>query len=140
LVNPKEYKISLEKKSGFYEMDKKSEMIIEYKPLSGDKKSVAASEIRMIPDYFATKDQIKKTNIPREIEICFSMNGNFTDAKKIVRKFKEKDFYYLINKRNYLSLYRGKEIECRYIRIKILKTADDNNDMVKIRDIEILKR
>jgi hypothetical protein len=96
-------------------------------------------EIRILPGYFKTKDSVKNANKPLEFEISFSNKEDFSDAIKSVKKIKEKDFYNLINKRSYITIFKGKPIEAKFIKIRFLKTSDDNNDIVKIYDIELLK-
>lgn len=149
LIPLHDFKFNLVKKRNYkgtyYEMNKNDDLVIEYN-VDGDTgqtygdDTVTVNEIRIAPNYFTDRDQIDNSNIPLEFEIAFSMTENFNDVKKYVEKFDEKDFYDLIDKTSYLSIYKGKPVECKFIRIRILNTSYDNNNIVKIRDIEIMRK
>ena len=121
----------------YFEIDKKNnEIILEYKDYKDN--SVKFSKIRIFPDYYESKFDLKEMNKPLRIQLEFSDSPSFYNSTKVIEKIRNKKFIRSVKRKSYVEIYNGKEITCKFIKIKILNTSNDN-DIVKISDIQILK-
>ena len=99
---------------------------------------ISVKSIRITLEDFENKAELKEINKPLEIEVEFSNNPYFIDAVKFKKELSIKKFTRKINRKFYIEVYKGKGILCKYIKIKILKTSNDN-ETVRISDIQILE-
>ena len=77
-------------------------------------------------------------NKPLRVQLEFSDSSNFYNSTKVIEKIRNKKFIRSVKRKSYVEIYNGKEITCKFIRIKVLNTSNDN-DIVKISDIQVLK-
>jgi hypothetical protein len=121
----------------YFELDKiNNEIILEYKDYKNS--NVKFSKIRIFPDYYDSKYDLKKMNKPLQVQLEFSDSPSFYNSTKVIEKIRNKKFVRSIKRKSYVEIYDGKEISCKYIKIKVLNTSKDI-DIVKISDIQILK-
>ncbi len=134
--------------SSFYQIDKfNKEITLEYLPdnkssdtsLYPDHGSITVGEIRILPKIYTKKEAIKESNNPLKFEILFSDNANFSNAVSAIKTIKLREYFTLIKRKNYISIYKGDQVECKFIKIKFLETSLSSEDFIQINDIEILR-
>ncbi len=140
-INPLSFKYTPAKtKDGiksYFELNKSdNEINLEYK---GNKSNfVKFSKIRIFPDYYKSRFDLKNMNKPLLIKLEFSNSPDFLNSKVVIEKIRNKKFIRVVKRRSYVEIYDGKEVTCKYIKIKVLSTSN-KNDIVKISDVQILK-
>ncbi|HOF01936.1 MAG TPA: hypothetical protein PK385_00755 [Spirochaetota bacterium] len=134
--------------SSFYTIDKfNKEITLEYLPnnksadssLYPDNDDITVSEIRILPKIYTRKEAIKESNNPLKFEILFSDNAEFSNAVSAIKTIKLREYFTLIKKKNYISIYKGDRATCKFIKIKFLETSLSPEDSIHINDIEILR-
>ena len=124
--------------NSFYEINKNKDSITLIYQKDDNNNKILVKAIRITPELYENNSQLKNINKPIKFEIEFSNNPNFENAIKFIKKTTTKKFIKSINKRASFTIYKGKVIKCKYIKIKILKTSH-NDDIVRISDIQILE-
>ena len=124
--------------NSFYEINKNKDSITLIYQKNDNNNKILVKAIRITPELYENNSQLKNINKPIKFEIEFSNNPNFENAIKFIKKTTTKKFIKSINKRASFTIYKGKVIKCKYIKIKILKTSH-NDDIVRISDIQILE-
>ncbi len=140
-INPLAFIYKPEKKvdgiKAYFELNKSNnEIILEYK--SNNNESINVNKIRIFPDYYESKFDLKEMNKPLLIEVELSNYPNFYDSTKVTEKIRNKEFIRLVQRRSHVDIYKGDEVQCKFIKIKVLNTSN-KNDSVKISDIQVLK-
>lgn len=140
-INPFLFTYKPEKKidgvKSYFEINKsKNEIILEYNDYNNE--SIKINKIRIFPDYYESKFDLKEMNKPLLIEVEFSNYPDFSNSTKVIEKIRNKEFIRLIQRRSHVDIYKGDEIPCKFIKIKVLNTSNEN-DIVKISDIQVLK-
>lgn len=134
--------------SSFYQIDKfNKEITLEYLPnnkgsdssLYPDYDNIAVGEIRILPKIYTKKEAVKESNNPLKFEILFSDNADFSNAVSVIKTIKLREYFTLIKRKNYISIYKGDQITCKFIKIKFLETSLSLEDYIHINDIEILR-
>lgn len=140
-VNPLFFNYTPEKtedgSKSYFELNKfNDEIILEYK----DNRNylVKFNKIRIFPDYYKSKFDLKNMNKPLLIKMEFSNSPDFSNSTVIIENIRNKKFIRVVQRRSYVEIYNGKEITCKYIKIKVLDTSN-KDDIVKISDVQILK-
>lgn len=130
------------KKDGFdeyYEINKKKDSIIMTYHDYNEKDKIEFSKIKIAPENFYNDGKILSAiNKPLKFEIYFSDDPDFQTSKKYITEISLKKFLKYARKRFYVMIFNEDDIECKYIKIKVLETSNDN-DIVKISDIQFLK-
>jgi hypothetical protein len=101
------------------------ELIIGLKEKSS-KSVMNIREVRVVPGYYLSKQQVKETEKPLRFEVSFSGSMDFTGSEKYIEKISRRDFRKLVKKRSYLKLYDGNAKTCKYVRIRILDSETEN--------------
>ncbi len=129
-------------KFDFFLFKKGEELIFEYIPDNNlsflykkDGEKIGIKEIRILPQIFTLKKSIKDTNLPLEFEISFSDNRDFENATIINQKISYKNYYNLLKTKKYITIYKGENIFCKFIKIKIKKSFYEDNEIIQINDI-----
>jgi len=104
-----------------------------------DNGSITVGEIRILPKIYTKKEAIKESNNPLKFEILFSDNADFSNAVSATKTIKLREYFTLIKRKNYISIYKGDQVECKFIKIKFLETSLSSEDFIQINDIEILR-
>ena len=102
------------------------------------KEPISIKSVRILPEYLKYKSDLKKQNIPLEFEVSFSDYENFSNSKKFIKKYSKKKYLREMTRKSYLEIYDGKEINCKYVKIKVLKSSRVNEKII-INDVEFLK-
>ena len=100
---------------------------------------IEVGEIRILPRIYTKKESVAEFNLPLKFEISFSLNDDFSDSKTYQTEIKLKDYYSLVSKKNYLTIFNQTTIETKNIMIKILQSSLNEEDYIQINDIEILR-
>lgn len=133
-------------KVDFYSLKKGEDLIFEYIDdnnlsflIKKESDKIGITEIRVLPAIFTLKKSIKDTNLPLEFEIIFSDNRDFSPSISVTKKFSYKDFYTLLTKRKYLTIFKESErIFTKFIKIRVTKSFFEDNDIIQINDIEFI--
>lgn len=136
-VNIWDFGISPKKQSKvghkYYEVDK--EMILEYKPETDEE--FTFSEMRIMPEIYSSKSSVLKSNKIIELEIwVFDKEQRL--LRNVTKIISQKDYLSLLDKKNFITIYKESDIKCKSIKIYIRKTSSENEKII-INDIEILK-
>lgn len=136
-INLSNFILNLDKKtkgnSRYYEVS--DEMLLTYKP--DIKENISVSEIRIMPEIYSSKRSIQNANRITEVEISFFDKNNKL-IKKAIKTINIREYYSLLTKKNYITIFKDDEFLCKSISIKIKKRTNENEKIV-LNDIEIIR-
>lgn len=127
------------KKDGFrsyYELDKNNNELIIYKNDGG---KIAVRSIRLAFDYFENKHELKNMNKPMDIDIYFSGDADFSNYVVYNWDISSRRLRRKLYKYNYVTIFKSKGINCRYIKLKINRSSSDIDTPIRLNDIQLIK-
>jgi hypothetical protein len=122
-------------KDDYYKIDTiKDSIIIEHQ-----KGMINIKEIRLFPEHFEYKSQLANINLPLEFQIEFDQTGEFSNPKIYNKSIPSRKIIGSIIKNSYFTIYKSEGIDCKFVRIKFLKTNKNDNNIINISNIQIIK-
>lgn len=122
----------------FFELSNKSnEILVTYKNDKPNEKAIV-SGIKIFTEPIFSRSELRDINRPLEILVEFSNSHDFSNSIKKIKSISFKNFKKGIVKKSSLVIYEGEPIECKYIKIKVLRFSE-SSEVLRISDIVFTK-